>query len=262
MATTSTPSLIRALSAALLLFSWLSASGCRAVSGSRSATEVCVLGMTHSGHETSELWGLPQVEAALRALEPDAVLAEIPPDRFGTAAREFADNGSIEEPRVKRFPEYTGVLFPLQAELGFEIVPCAAWTEPMARDRSEKLRLWRSERAEDSARVEAGQASIRTRLADLGTTDDPHLIHTDAYDTIVKEGLLPYDELFNDDLGPGGWTNINAAHWALIEAAIDARPGQRLIITFGGWHKYWFLEQLRERDDVRLLDARDYLPSN
>ena len=244
---------------AFLLFNGFFGLAC-VTTGHGGKTEVCVLGMIHGDHVDSQRWGLPQVRDALRALEPDAVLAEIPPDRYPQAAREFSAAGRIDEPRVKRFPEYTGVLFPLQEELGYEIVPCAAWTEPMADDRKAKLARWKMIRPGDSEAVEAGMGSIDARLEEFGFLDDPLLIHTDTYDEIVEEGLEPYDRLFNDDLGLGGWTNINAAHWALLEQAIEDRPGQRLVITFGGWHKYWFLQRLREREDVVLLDAKEFLP--
>ena len=36
--------------------------------------------------------------------------------------------------------------------------------------------------------------------------------------------MTPYDELWNDGIGLGVWTNINIAHWSLLEEAIDARP--------------------------------------
>jgi len=233
--------------------------GCASTS-SRAKTEVCVLGMIHGDHVESKRWGIPQVTATLRALAPDAVLAKIPPDRYPRAAKEFARSGKIEEPRVLRFPEYTASLFPLQKQMKFEIVPCAAWTEPMAKDRGAKLARWQTVRPGDTAAMNAGMDSIDPLLEEFGFLDDPRLIHCATYDEIVKEGLEPYDRIFNDDLGLGGWANINAAHWALLEQAIDARPGQRLVITFGGWHKYWFLERLRERDDVVLLDARRFLP--
>ena len=42
--------------------------------------------------------------------------------------------------------------------------------------------------------------------------------------------------------------------------AIRRHRGGRILITFGAGHKYWLLEQLRERDDVRLLDVREFLP--
>ncbi len=224
-------------------------------------TEVCVLGMIHREHVDSTAWGLEAVLETLRALEPDAVLCEIPPDRLPRAMEEFRRLGRIEEPRVARFPEYTGVLFPLQADLGFEIVPCAAWTEEMALERQAKLEGWRTSRAEDTARVEEAQRRAGEAQAALGPVDDPYVIHSDAYDELVRQGMRPYDELFNEDLGPGGWTNINAAHWALLEAALEERRGQRLVITFGAWHKYWFLDRLRDRSDVHLLDPTDYLPA-
>ena len=224
-------------------------------------TEVVVLGMIHSGHTTSDVWGVDEVSATLRAIGPDAVLVEIPPDLYPTAAAEFAADGSIEEPRTRRFPEYIDVVFPLQAELGYKIVPCAGWTAEMASARSAKIRSWKTERPAQTAQVNAAQAAVDTNIsAELGPDDDPRVIHTDRYDELVRAGMQPYDNLWNEDLGPGGWTNINIAHWSLLEEAIDAHPGQRLLITFGAWHKYWFMDQLRQRDDVELLDARDFLP--
>lgn len=220
-------------------------------------TEVVVLGMIHGGHRTSEVYGLDELEAILREAAPDVVLTEIPPDRLEEAAAQFAEDGSIEESRVARFPEYTDVLFPLQAELGFEIVPCAAWTAEMARARSTALRGFAETRPEDSEAMSAGFASIDERLAQDGDPDDPRVIHTDRYDAIVNEGMAPYDELFNEDLGLGGWTNINDAHWALCAAALDEERGRgrRVVITFGSWHKAPFRERLARRRDVTELDA-------
>ncbi|MEM7515719.1 MAG: hypothetical protein AAF368_02175, partial [Planctomycetota bacterium] len=197
----------------------------------------------------------------LREIEPDVVLTEIPPDRLAAAAEEYARTGKITEPRVKRFPEYTDALFPVQRELPFTIVPCAGWTREMAEARSALLQEWRETRTEDFAEMEA--ASAQAELAFEGaagflgmTTEDPRFIHTAEYDLITKGELEPYDRLFNDDLGLGGWTNINRAHYDLIEAAMDEISGQgrTVCLMFGAGHKYWFLEQLRERDDLELID--------
>ncbi len=75
--------------------------------------------------------------------------------------------------------------------------------------------------------------------------------------------MEPYDRLFNDELGPGGWTNINQAHRALIAAALDAERGRgrRVLITFGVWHAYWFKEQLALRDDLRVVSLREAVDS-
>ncbi len=97
------------------------------------------MGMIHSGHLTSKRYGIPQLEAIFKAITPDVVLTEIPPDRFEAAAAEFKTTDSIAEPRVRRFPEYVDVMFPLTKEMDFDIVPTAGWTKPMADARSKRL---------------------------------------------------------------------------------------------------------------------------
>ena len=236
---------------------------CQAPASEAPALEVVVIGTTHSRHLTSEEYGLDELEQLLRNIAPDAVLTEIPPDRFPLAAAEFAATGTIEEPRVSRFPEYTDVLFPLQSELGFEIFPCAGWTTEMASERSRLLAEWRETRPEDTAAVNAGQAGINEQLEALGLGDRPSDLHDPRYDEIVRLGLVPYQALFGDDLGPGGWDNINIAHWSLLDAALDRLVAEgeagRVAITYGASHKYWFLDRLAERDDVVVLDTREFL---
>ena len=240
---------------------------CRSTASSDAArSAVLVLGMTHDGHLESEAYGIDEIQDIVRRYDPDFILAEIPPDRFERARLEFLANGTIEEPRVRRFPEYIDAIFPLLLELDFEIVPCAAWTRPMAEARSAKLALLERTRPEDSAAVEAGMAWIQERVAVEGLDPDAGTlgalgIHTRRYDSIVEAGLEPYDRLFNDELGPGGWTNINRAHYAHIAAALDEHKGsgKRFLVTFGSWHKYWILKALRERDDVALIPLRAVL---
>ncbi len=249
------------LSLSALLLSALGA--CHAPEAAASKLEVVVVGTTHSNHLTSEEYGLDELERLLRNVAPDAVLTEIPPDRFPTAAAEFKATGAIEEPRVRRFPEYTEVLFPLQSELGFEIVPCAGWTTEMATERGRLMDEWRETRPEDTAAVNAGQAGIDEQLERMGLGDRPADLHDPRYDETVRLGLVPYEALFGDDLGPGGWDNINIAHWSLLEAALDSLVAEgstgRVAITYGAWHKYWLLDRLAERDDVVVLDTREFL---
>lgn len=59
----------------------------------------------------------------------------------------------------------------------------------------------------------------------------------------------------------GGWTNINQAHYRLIEKTISNYPGKKILLTFGAGHKYWFLEKLQLRTDIQLMDMSLYLPS-
>lgn len=234
---------------------------CAGTGASKSGepAEVAVLGAIHGDHRTSESWGIEELRGVLRAYRPDAVLCEIPPDRLDQALAEFAATGVVAEARVRRFPELTDAVFPLQEELGYAIVPCAAWTQDMADRRREQLSAWETARPEDSAAVDAGFASINAFVGARGAEDDPRLIHTNAYDEAVRRGMQPYADLFGEELGDGSWEQINAAHWALLDEALDARPGQRVLIVFGAWHKYWFRDRITEDADLVELDLKPFL---
>lgn len=226
-------------------------------------TQVAVLGMIHDQHRTSPTWGLSQVRETIRNFAPTVVCAEIPPSHWGRTLSDWTERHVVDDPRVRRFPEYTDVLLPLMDEMGFEVVPCAGWTEQMAKERRERIRLFETapEQAEHYTTYVRRNAEIAARHgADPIDEDDPRVIHSDLYDARTKEELEPYDEMLNDWIGAGGWTNINRSHYALIEQAIADHPGERILITFGAGHKYWFLEQLRKREDIDLLAITPFLP--
>ena len=254
-------SLRHALLAALLAASVAACGATRAGYAPLRRSQVLVLGTIHDGHLASEAYGIDELRLIVRTVDPDYVLAEIPPDRLDTALAEFEGTGRVDEPRVRRFPEYVDAIFPLRRELGFGIVPCAAWTEALAEDRRAKLAAWQESRPEDYAAMEDGMAWIDDTLAAEGLADHPFGIHSERYDEIVATGLEPYDRLFNDALGAGGWTNVNRAHYALIEEALDRHRGEgrRFLVTFGAWHKHWFIERLRRRDDVVLMQLADFV---
>lgn len=223
--------------------------------------EVVVIGTIHGTHRSSTRYSTETLRRLIRAIAPDYVMVEIPPNRLAAARAGFAATGRISEPRVAVFPEYTDVLFPLTREMNFEIVPVAAWSAPMNDYRNASLERLRNdpERAADWALYQAERRAFAEAIGGRG--DDPAFIHSAAYDEITRAGFAAYDRLFNEDLGPGGWSNINDAHLDLIERALDARQGEgkRFLITFGSSHKYRFLERLRQREDIRLLDPVSFL---
>ena len=222
--------------------------------------KVIVLGMIHGRHETSERYSTQRVKGVIKAIAPDYVLTEIPPDRFEEAARSFAETGTVTEPRVARFPEYVGALFPLTLEMDFEIIPTAGWTRQMADFRVDALDALSKDkaRAEDWTVYQNAIEEMNTAIGDR--RDDPYFIHTQVYDDITKTGLTPYATLFANDLGVGDWETINAAHYSHIERALDLHTGEAatVLITYGAGHKYWFLEQLRERTDIVLVSPLSY----
>ena len=225
------------------------------------ANSVIVMGMIHSKHRQNGPFDLEHLKDLIRKVKPDYVLTEIPPDRLEEAAKQFKETGKITESRVRVFPEYTDALFPLTKEMDFEIVPCAAWTTEMNNSRRATLAKLRQTHAEQYAEMNAAQESAGRNIAALGNPNDPVTIHTQQYDDFVKIGMGPYDRHFNDLIGDGGWENINAAHYALIEKALNKLSGQgkRVLITFGSWHKYYIKEQLRKRSDIELVSMSEFL---
>lgn len=229
--------------------------------------EVIVLGMIHGGHRTSEIYSIDRIKELVREIKPDYILCEIPPDRFETAVNQYRTTGEITEPRVRVFPEYESAIIPMYLnEGGFETIPCAGWTREMSDDRNEKLSRWKTERPDEYAEMEAAETKATQLLEERDLNEDPLKIDLPEYDEIVRKGLEPYNRLFNDDLGPGGWDNINHAHFALITRAIDEHHSavgnsnpKRFLITFGAWHKYWFLDHLRNRRDIRVLSLAQAL---
>lgn len=224
--------------------------------------EVLVLGTIHGEHRTSTRYSTEILRDVIRAIRPDFVLTEIPPNRFDAAMAEFQRTGTITEPRVARFPEYVDVLFPLTRELPFQIIPTAGWTRPMDRYRSAALArfakdpAWASRWREYKAAEQRADSIVTARGA-----DDPAFINSEEYDAVQAAAHEPYNRLLNDSLGPGGWDNINITHYGNIARALDAHRGEgkRFLIIYGAGHKEWFMRALRQRDDIRLLDIRRFL---
>ena len=248
---------------AIIVVTLLMMSSCGTPTTSKINNEVLVLGAIHSGHLTDSVYNTAYLDKLIKEIQPDYVLAEIPPDRMKAAMDGFVRDDTISEPRVMRFPEYTDVIFPLTKSMDFEIIPTAGWTAPMARERSEKLRAI----SQDTSRTADWQAyQAANRRSDslyeaTNKVNDPYFIHTDEYDDIQDVFLQEYNRLFNVELGLGGWENINIAHYWHIEKALEKHryKGKRMLIIYGAGHKGWFMRELRKRDDITLLEMKPFL---
>jgi Xaa-Pro aminopeptidase len=225
-------------------------------------TEVIIVGTIHGEHRTSTRYSTDVLRRLLIAMRPDFVLTEIAPNRLDVALSEFRATGRITEPRVVRFPEYVDVLFPLTRTMPFTIVPTAGWSRPMDLFRTTALK--RIE-ADPSRRAEWREYTRANEVADsidkARGADDPYYINSAAYDSVQTDAHEPYNRLFNVELGPGGWENINRAHFANIARALDAHRGEgrRMVITYGAAHKEWFMRALLKRDDVTILPVAPFL---
>ncbi|WP_436516908.1 hypothetical protein [Ekhidna sp. To15] len=244
----------------IILFLFL---GCILSCNTDKRNEVLVLGLIHGKHLTEPEFSTDVLRGFVRKIDPDIILAEIPPDRFEKAMTSFAETGVVNESRVARFPEYIDVIIPLTKEMDFKLIPTAAWTEEMANERLAKMRAIRDDPAREYEWQKYGLAkyiadSIKTSS---GRQYDPFWINSSAYDDAGEIALTVYNDLFNDELGLGGWDNINKAHFANISRALDehANQGKRVLITYGAGHKGWFLRELQKRDDIKLITLEEAL---
>ena len=232
-------------------------------SDKKPKNEVLVLGTIHSGHLTDSIYNIDYLQKLIIKINPDYILTEIPPNLFKEAVKGFKRDDSISEPRTMRFPEYVDVVFPLSKKMDFEIIPTAGWTRSMAIERRDKLRAIKKDtsRTHDWAEYVKGNKLSDSLYKATGKVNDPYFIHTDGYDKIQDIALQPYNKLFNDELGLGGWENINIAHYWNIEKALEKHryQGKRILITYGAGHKGWFLRELRKRDDIKLLEMKPFL---
>ncbi|MEP0391665.1 MAG: hypothetical protein ABJ205_04240 [Erythrobacter sp.] len=221
-------------------------------------TKLYVMGVLHSTHLESESYSLEVLEAAICKAAPDVIMTEIPPDRIDRAISSFQETGRIDEPRTQVFPEYTEVVFPLSREMEFQILGTAGWTREIADNRRAALQGIQNNPARAQEWAEHSAATRKFGRDLQGRGRDPLFIHTPEYDALVKAGRTPYQDNFDADLGPGGWTQINKAHTDLINAELDQISGQGLtaLVTFGSAHKYKILESVEGRDDIELLDTR------
>ncbi|MEM7299007.1 MAG: hypothetical protein AAF391_12165 [Bacteroidota bacterium] len=239
--------------------------GCQ-TSEADKRNEVLVLGMIHGSHRTQPEYSTEVLKEMIRKIDPDVILTEIPPDRFPIAVKEFQETDTIKEPRVIRFPEYVDVIFPLSKEMKFVMIPTAGWTKEMADARREKLReiSQDSTRKEEWSEYQAANQLTDSLMKASGRRYDPYWIDTEEYDNIYEIRLETYNRLFNEELGAGGWDNINQSHYSYIANALDSlsNQGKRILITYGAGHKGWFLRALKKRDDIRLLTLKELVPRN
>jgi len=239
---------------------WLALTGCQEpgeLTVPDGANIVTVVGAIHGQHKRSERYSLDVLRKAIREFQPDIVMIELPLDRFKTASQNYTEYGEVRESRADDFPELTEVVFPLRKELGFTIIPVAAWSKAIADERRAALKRIENDpaRSNDWADYQAAAADYSRAVS--RRSDDPEFIHSVEYDEVVKTRQETYEQLFGGDLGDGGWTKINKAHLALMNRELDQLKGQekRVLILFGAWHKYKILDEMEARSDISLLNA-------
>jgi hypothetical protein len=228
-------------------------------------TRVFVLGTLHDGHLDSELWGLEQLRATIRRINPDVVCVELADDNLLAALETWSTRKVIEDERVLKFPEYVQVVFPLMDEMGFQIESGALWHAMLDIMRRGKIADFNTldQFAEQRAAYQAAKAWTKEWLAaqDQGAADDPFYIHSADFDLRAKARAGAYDYYLNEWIGrPTGWTYVHDEHYEKIMESVRKHPGETVLVLFGANHIYWFHELLRWNPDIDFVDVRPFLP--
>jgi hypothetical protein len=225
--------------------------------------EVIVLGTIHGSHLTQQEYSTSILRELIRKIDPDIILAEIPPDRFEQAMQTYAETGVVNEYRVAQFPEYADVIIPLTKEMDFTIIPVDAWTQEMSDARTEKMRAIRDDPFRyDDWQIYGYAKYVADSIKEAsGRKFDPYWINSPSYDEASEVALRIFNDRFNDELGSAGWNNLNRAHYAYIEKALDkySQQDKRILITFAAGNKGWFLRELKKREDIKLIDLEEAL---
>lgn len=253
---------VGASAALLALAGWVA--GCKTLAGRPSRfteNDVVVIATPHADYLRSEAYDLRDLDAVLRAYAPDIVLCQIPPDRFEEAWQEYVLNGRVEEEHVRGFPEVEGVLFPLARQGRMVLMPCSGWSPEVIARRDAQLEQWQTTRPDDTREVNRALERAETRLRLEGLRFDSMRVHTPQFDEIVAEGFAPYERLFDRDLGPGGWGEINRAHHTLISNVLSNIAGRdlRIAIVFGAEHKGKLRALLAGKGGMRLRRLSDFV---
>lgn len=238
-----------------------------------SLPPVAVIGALHGTHRSSSAYSLPVIAAAIRRFNPDYVLIELPAEELARAQAQWQQGRRFTAGRVLAFPELTDVLFPLAEKLDFTMLPVAAWSPAIAAQRREKEAGFAADPRYAAQWREHLAARRAMNRALGGRFDDPAFIHSDAYDAIIADGHAPIERHFDALTGAAGWGRINAAHIALMNAALDrivadhaAQTGKasppHILILFGAWHKYKIRAALAKRSDVRAIDSAKLFASS
>ena len=73
----------------------------------KTKNEVLVLGTIHGGHLTDSVYNIAYLEKLLVEINPDFILAEIPPDRMKEAMDGFLRDDTLSEPRAVSYTHLT-----------------------------------------------------------------------------------------------------------------------------------------------------------
>jgi hypothetical protein len=210
-------------------------------------SEIFVLATLHQFHAESKYYSFETLSRIIEKLHPDVLAVELTP----------ADLASRREQKTKQ--EYQKSIFPLIDKHKYQTVALEP-SEPKFTELVSLIRDSEKDLREKSPDKTAAFTIYVETLYDhlFKDWDSPLAVNsnqTDSHFEIKHE----YQNKIYDERQKLGWEGWNTHFLEKILEAAANNPGQRIVVTVGAEHAFWLRKNLREKKQVRLLEAVDYL---
>ena len=222
-------------------------------------TEVAILGTLHRGHETSTHYGLAEVEAVIRAANPDVVMLEVPPHLFPSVVEACTGGPVTPEAAVfaTSYPEVCEVAIPLQASMGYTMLPISGWTESVSEDRE----AYYATHPIGPGTREYILAQHRSQAAQLDNDmwENPAWVNGEEYLALSSDEGRWLSYFAEEDLGDAGELRLNSRHAGLMLDGIREHVGERILVMFGARHRYFLLGAAEASNLATIVDVNRFV---
>ncbi len=227
---------------------------------------VAFLGTLNAGHLRGA-YSLDVVEYVIRRFEPDVILVELPPESFEHAVSESDRfNGNVPDPSVLasnwlvNMPELYDVVLPLRHELGYEVVPVSGWTVDAIEDQNDfyaahphgPMERW----------YVVSNAALQAATLENDGASDAFWLHGHEFMELITAASRWMAYYSEEEMGEAGELRLHARHAAYMDAALDEREGQRVLVIFAVTSRWYIEPFLRARDDFRYESVSRHLPGH
>jgi hypothetical protein len=218
--------------------------------GANAKTTVVLLASLHLDESVSPSF-VAEYRDILHELGPSLICAELSPEQLrGTAT-------------CNSKPEYEAAVLPVARELGAQIVPIQMPTDE-ALDWQRRLQVCHSELRSSregrfyldySETLEKSQLEAMLRIIREGRGME-YFQHRE-YDWLLVEPTYSAMAHFFPELN-ALYDEWNQYFLDRIVDAISEFPAERIVVTAGGFHKYWLWDRLCERTEIDLHNLQSY----
>ena len=194
--------------------------------------------------------GPEEVEALVRAAQPDVIFVEVPPDKL-PAAVGAAESGA-KDPWLTHLPDVRRVLaFAGRASIPVE--PISAWTPEVGRD-------WRAFIGRGLPADELYRRARDYRLRrDAESGDEPEWVLSTARSELVEWEASTLESAVPVHLGSAAPSRLGQALARRVQAALEEHHGERVAIVIDAKFALRVERAASATGPVRIIDPRAFM---